>query len=232
MKVFIIPGYGIPESIERDQNYSTYLHVAFNRIYDAAKGEKALIIPCGGPTNCTPPYDGTEAAMMGDYIKKLIDRPMMGNFCKAWSVQLENQSLSLLENLVFAKRLIDETGGAEVIAVFCETTRENRVRNIAAAVFGKPIPIIVESIDFDISPNRYLTNETFAERELNALQSSLAALGSSDRFAKEHEISERKLALLRSLQDGGMSHVDAVAEWYRQAPSIIAEVISNHPTVK
>lgn len=68
MKIFIIPGYGIPESIERDQSYLTYLHVAFNRIYASAKGEKALIIPCGGPTNCAPPYEGTEAAIIGGYM--------------------------------------------------------------------------------------------------------------------------------------------------------------------
>ncbi|MEK7632306.1 MAG: ElyC/SanA/YdcF family protein [Patescibacteria group bacterium] len=225
MKVFIIPGYGIPESIERDRNYLTYLHVAFNRIYDSAKGEKALIIPCGGPTNCTAPYDGTEAAMIGGYIQKLINRPMMGDRCKDWSIVLEDRSISTLENLVFAKEILVGFQGVQDAVIFCDATRLNRIQQLSDRVFGSSVPIHVEAIDFDISANRYLADDILEEREREALKNALAAFESPERFAKEHELFERKLVLLRSLQDGGMSHVDAVVEWYRQAPSIIAELM-------
>ncbi len=232
MKIFIIPGYGIPESIERDQNYPTYLHVAFNRIYSAAKGEKALIIPCGGPTNCTPPYEGTEAAMIGDYIQKLIDRPEMGGRCKEWLIAPEDRSLSTLENLVFAKRISDEAGGAESITIFCEATRDQRIRSVSSAVFGGSIPVTVEPIDFDVSANRYLDPAIIEQKENVEIRGSLWALENSDRLAKHHELFERKFALLRSLQDGGMSHVDAVKEWYRQAPIIVSELMPEHPALK
>lgn len=232
MKVFIIPGYGIPESIEQDQNYLTYLHVAFNRIYDSAKGEKALIIPCGGPTNCTPPYEGTDAGIMTDYIQKLINRPETGNRCSAWSIIQENQSLSTLENLLYAKLIIDGTGECDSITIFCEATRGERIQKVSSAIFGMSILVVVEPIDFDTSPNRYLADEIIQKREQAEIAGSLWALENSDRLRRHRELFERRIALLRSLQDGGMSHVDAVAEWYRQAPALIAELMPDYPSLK
>ena len=232
MKVFIIPGYGIPESIERDQNYLTYLHVAFNRIYDAAKGEKALIIPCGGPTNCTPPYQGTEAAVIGEYIQKLIDRLAMGDGCKEWSIVPEDRSLSTLENLVFAQEIVRGVADVQSMTVFCEVTRENRMQIVGNAVFGESILMKIEPIDFDVSPNRYLDPAIIEKKENIEIRGALWALERSERLAKHHELFERKFSLLRSLQDGGMSHVDAVTEWYRQAPVLIAELLPDHPGLK
>lgn len=231
MKVFIIPGYGIPESIEQDQNYLTYLHVAFNRIYEAAKGEKALIIPCGGPTNCTPPYEGTEAAMIGAYIQKLIDRPMMGDLCKAWSIQLENRSLSTLENLIFVKDILDRTEGVELVVIFCEATRADRIRVVSNQILSTRRNVTIEAIDFDITANRY-SKTVVGVKEQRATDGFLWALESPERLAKYHELYERRLTLIRTLQNEGLSHVDAVAEWYRQAPALIAELMPNHPGLK
>ncbi len=232
MKVFIIPGYGIPESIERDQNYLTYLHVAFNRIYNAAKGEKALIIPCGGPTNCTAPYEGTEAAAIAAYIRKLIDQPAMGDRCVKWSIKLEDRSLSTLENLVYAKEIIDGENDVESTVIFCEATRQRRLQMVGGVVFGQSVFMKVEAIDFDISANRYLDPAVIERKENTEIQGSLWALENPERLAKHHELFERKFALLRSLQDDGMSHVDAVAEWYRRAPSMIAELMPDYPGLK
>lgn len=232
MKVFIIPGYGIPESIERDQNYLTYLHVAFNRIYDAAKGEKALIIPCGGPTNCTAPYEGTEAAAIGSYLQKLIDRSAMGDRCREWSVVLEDRSLSTLENLVYAKEIAHNEADVELVTVFCEETRRHRMQIVGNAVFGELAVMKVDSIDFDVSDNRYLDPAIIERKENIEIRGALWALESADRLTKHHELSEQKFALLRSLQDGGMSHVDAVQEWYRQAPARIGALMPDHPGLK
>lgn len=232
MKAFIIPGYGIPESIERDQNYLTYLRVAFNRIYNAAKGEKALIIPCGGPTNCTAPYEGTEAAAIAAYIRKLIDQPAMGDRCKDWSIRLEDRSLSTLENLVYAKEIIDGENDVESTVIFCEATRQRRLQTVGGVVFGQSVFMKVEAIDFDISANRYLDPAVIERKENTEIQGSLWALENPERLAKHHELFERKFALLRSLQDDGMSHVDAVAEWYRRAPSMIAELMPDYPDLK
>lgn len=232
MKVFIIPGYGIPESIEQDQNYLTYLHVAFNRIYDSANGEKALIIPCGGPTNCTPPYEGTEAEVIGSHIRKLIDRSATGDRCKEWSIVLEDRSLSTLENLVFAKEIVHSEKNVESMTVFCEVTRRNRMQIVGDAVFGATPFMKIDPIDFDVSANRYLDPAIIEQKEDIEIRGSLWALESPERLARHHELFERKFVLLRSLQDGGMSHVDAVAEWYRQAPELIAELMPEHPGLK
>lgn len=232
MQIFVVLGYGIPVSIETDENYLTYLRVAFNRIFDEAKDEPTLIIPCGGATSCTPPYDGTEAEMMGDYIKKLIDRPAMGIKCSQWSIQLEAQSLSTLENLVFAKVIIDQAGSAESITMFCEETRSDRIRKVGEAIFSGTIPLVVEPIDFDISENRYLPSEIIEKREQAEIEGSLWALESHDRLIKHHELFERKFTLLRSLQDAGMSHVDAMTEWYRRAPALVSELMPDHPALQ
>lgn len=232
MNVFVICGYGIPASIEADENYPTYLRVAFNRIFDGAKDKAALIIPCGGATNCIPPYDGTEAVIMGDYIQKLIDRPVIGDRCSQWLFKLEDQSLSTLENLVFVKRIIDETESAESITIFCEETRGERIQKVSRAVFGESVSLIIEPIDFDVSETRYLSNEIIEKRELAEIAGSVWALQNSERLAKHHALFERKLALLRTLQDAGMSHVDAVAEWYRQAPGILSEYMPEHPALQ
>lgn len=232
MKVFIIPGYGIPESLERDQNYVTYLHVAFNRISESAHGENALIIPCGGPTNCTAPYEGTEAAMIGEYMQKLIDHAEMGDRCNAWTMKLEDQSLSTLENLVFAKHMIDEAESVESMTVFCEATRRDRVLKLSEVIFGSSTQKAIESIDFDTSANRYLDPAIIERKEQLELEGSLWVLQQPDRLVQHHQLFERKFALLRSLQSAGMSHVDAVAEWYRHAPTLIAELMPDHPGFK
>jgi len=228
MHVFIICGYGISESIEHDKNYPTYFHVAFNRIFASSKDAAATIIPCGGNTSCTPPYVGNESAMIGEYVQKLIDRPAIGDRCKQWSIVPEGESISSLENLVFAKHIIDEAVDVSSITIFCEATRADRIRTIGTAVFGELIPLIVEAIDFDVSENRYLDAALIQKREVGELKISLWALETPEHLAQHHRFFERKLELLRSLQNSGMSHIDAIQEWYRQAPVILAEVIPDY----
>lgn len=232
MHSFIILGYGIPESIEQDENYPTYLRVAFNRIFASSKDTAATIIPCGGNTNCTPPYAGNESVMIGEYIQKLISRSATGDRYKQWSIVPEDQSISSLENLVFAKRIIDEVVDDSSITIFCEATRADRIRTIGTTVFGESIPVIVEAIDFDVSENRYLDAALIQKREAGELKMSLWALESPDKLAQHHQFFERKFELLRSLQDGGMSHIDAIQEWYSQAPMILEEVIPDYSMSK
>ena len=73
MNIFLIFGYGIPEDVKQDKNYVTYLHITFNKMYELAAEKEAVIIPCGGPTNCTPPYEGTEAQEMERFITDHIE---------------------------------------------------------------------------------------------------------------------------------------------------------------
>lgn len=225
MKAFIICGYGIPEDIRKDQNYLTYLHVAFNRMYAEAKNEKALVIPCGGPTSCTPPYKGTEAEKIAEYLKYLMERENVGRAASAWSLLLEDQSLSSLENLIFAERIIHRYEGEEVM-IFCEATRVERNKETAQHLF-KEKKVAVEGIDFDISKNRYLSDDIVEKKEQAEREHAQWALQSVENMRKHHELFEEKYKLLRKWESEGMPHVDAVTRWYKEGPELYEQMKKN-----
>lgn len=222
MKSFIICGYGIPEDIRKDQNYLTYLHIVFNTIFSKAKNEEALIIPCGGPTSCTPPYAGTEAESIGEYFYELANRESVQGATRAWHIVPENTSLSSLENIIFAKRIMDAEGGTQPM-LFCEQTRKDRNSIVAKKVFGKEV-CHVEGVDFDISKNRYLSDDIIEKKEAAEKEHSQWALESSEHVKMHHEFFEEKFRRLRAWQEGGMSHVDAVTRWYKEAPELLEEI--------
>lgn len=231
MNIFIICGYGLPKDIRDDQNYLTYLNVAFNRMYELAARQAATVIPCGGPTNCSPPFDGTEAQFISGYLKELMDREATREQTKDWEVALEDRSLSSLENLVFAKDIIQERGISGPLTIFCEKTREPRLRLFADKIFqGAPVEIF--AIDFDISKNRYLDPETIKRKEDLAAQEGLWTLEDPERLRKHHELFEAKFAFLRQRQTEGLSHADAVKEWFENERRIVREIMPDHPFLK
>lgn len=222
MKSFIICGYGIPEDIRKDENYQTYLHVVFNRIYALAKNEEALIIPCGGPTSCTPPYSGTEAEKIGAYLEELRDREVLHGSGKDWRIVLEDTSLSSLENFLFAKRIIEENDGEDIVA-FCEATRIKRNSETVNKIFGTE-KVRIEGIDFDISKNRYLPNNIIEKKEVAERQHTQWALANEENLAKHHAFFEEKFRRLRAWQSEGMSHVDAVTRWYTEGLELFEQI--------
>lgn len=222
MKSFIICGYGIPEDIRKDQNYLTYLHIVFNRMYAEAKNEPALIIPCGGPTSCTPPYTGTEAEKIGEYLQELMDRDVLSGATKAWKIILEDTSLSSLENFLFAKHIVEKNGGDQVIA-FCEATRVSRNQETVDRVFRKE-KVRVEGVDFDISKNRYLPNDIINKKEKAEREHTTWALESEENLTKHHMFFEEKFQKLRMWEAEGMSHVDAVTKWFKEGLARYEEI--------
>lgn len=214
--IYLFCGYGLPKDIRADQNYVTYLHVAFNAIYERSRGASALLIPSGGPTACTPPFEGTEAEAMTEYLQKLMDRPVVSAVTRGWRIVPEKESLSTLENFVFAKRIIDEQGVDDRIVVFGEKMAEERRREIADLVFGAGRCEIV-SIDFDVSKNRYLDPKLIAEKEKCAIEEARWTLADPARLSQHHEAFKKKFEFLRDLEAKGMSHVDAIEEWYKRA---------------
>lgn len=214
MKTFLICGCGIPEDIRKDQNYLTYLHIVFNRIYAQAKNQPALIIPCGGPTSCTPPYTGTEAEHIAEYLQELMNRDVMNGAASAWKIVPEDKSLSSLENLIFAKKIVEENGGDNAV-LFCDATRKERNQESSDHIFGKGA-VHVEGIDFDISKNRYLPDDLIEKKEKIEREHTLWALQSEENMQKHHEFFEEKFKRLRAWESEGMSHVDAVTRWYKE----------------
>lgn len=230
MNIFLICCYGVPKNIEDDQNYLAYLNVAFNNMYARATEKEAVIIPCGGPTNTEAPYKGTEAAAIADYVKKLMHRPELSSATKAWRIVLEDRSLSTLENLLFAKHIIDEQKLEGDVTIFCEATRRDRIIATAEKIFDHPPTVI--AIDFDISKNRYTDPALMKEKDALALKESLWTLEKPERLAQHHQFFEQKLVFLREKQSEGLSHVDAVAAWYKEMPALMQKLMPEHPLLK
>jgi len=215
------------KDINTDVNYRTYLNVVFNHIYTVAANQPAMIIACGGPTIGEGVLEGTEAALMSGYLRTMMNRAFTQPQTKDWSIVLEDQSLSSLENHLFAKRIIDEHKIEGPVTIFCEATRTGRLRTTAEKIFDAPV--VVEPIDFDVSQNRYLDDSAIRQKEDRALSEALWALESPDNLAHHHAIFSAKIDFFRQRQSEGATHADVIAEWFAQAPEILKRLIPNHP---
>lgn len=210
-----------------DENYITYLHVAFNNMYERAASQPAVIIPCGGPTNCEPPFEGTEADMIVDYLGSLTQRSEIAHQTVQWHIIPERESLSTLENLLFAKNILDKHKHVEHITIFCEHTRQKRVEVFAEQVFEQQVTVC--AIDFDLSKNRYLDPEVIQTKETLATQEGLWTLEDRDRLALHHQLFEHKFAFLRAQQAKGIAHIDAIHTWYQHERTFLKTHMPNHP---
>jgi hypothetical protein len=227
MRIFIICGYGLVKDVGADENYRTYLHSVFNQIYSLCANEPATIIPCGGPTVGDGIFEGTEAVMVGSYLQAMMDRATTKQQTRDWNVVLEDRSLSSLENLVFAKQLIDTRHLSGPITIFCEATRVHRNEKTAEIVFGGETRIA--GIDFDVSQNRYLDPAIIHNKESTALAEALWTLENPERLARHHKFFEQKLAFFRERQAAGIRHVDVCTEWMTKGPALMKELMPEHP---
>lgn len=226
--IFIICGYGIPQNMYKDVPYQTYLHIAFNTIFQSCRQEVAYIIPCGGPTNGEPPFEQTEAASIAEYLSSLIQKPELNNQADGWNIIEENQSLSSLENLVFAKHIIEEKKLDGPITIFCEHTRKNRLQKTANVIFGVEVNVV--TIDFDVSKNRYLEQDIIEEKENQALKEALWTLEHPSRLEAHHKFFEAKFAWFREEQSKGRNTADIVEEWYTTKMHELARsIMPEHP---
>ncbi len=228
--IFILCGYGISQDIRADENYRTYLNIVFNMIFAQAAGLPATIIVCGGPTNGIPPYDVTEAQVMAEYLESLKARPDLQGQADLWSMYQEDQSLSSLENLVFAKRLMQQKGLQGPITIFCEATRERRMQETAQTVLGNAN---VEAIDFDVSKNRYLDPAVTQHREDLARTEALWTLEDESRLTAHHRFFEKKFEWFREQEAAGVPHVDVVQKWYKtKLLKLTRELMPDHPLLR
>ncbi|MCR4314408.1 MAG: YdcF family protein [Candidatus Uhrbacteria bacterium] len=228
--IFLVLGYGVPQNLKADLNYRAYLNIAFNAVFARAANAPAAIIVCGGPTNGVPPYDVTEAQALATYLQSMKSRPEMNEQADAWTVFQEGESLSSLENLIFAKRLMEANNIEGPITIFCEATREVRLGETARLVFGK---VRIDPIDFDVSKNRYLDPAVTKKREDIALQETLWTLQDESRLSAHHAFYEKKFEWFRAQVEKGIPHVDIVEEWYKTKLYELAhELMPDHPLFK
>lgn len=218
MKIFLIPGYGVPDNIFEDENYNFYLKIAFNRIYNSTIDEdiEAPIIICsGGNTDMQEPYNRTEAGEMIKFLQHLADRPAVEGKADSWQFIAEEDALSTLENLLNFKKILQEKDIDQAsITIFCEQTRADRIETLAEKILGEIYEFEVEPIDFDVSENRYLDSEFIEEKEQKELDHALWALESEDNLNKHHKLLEEKIEYLR--ESGPENHKQAVREWWEE----------------
>ncbi|MBU0545659.1 hypothetical protein KKA13_00180 [Patescibacteria group bacterium] len=217
--VFLVFGYGVPKDILKDENYNFYLKMVFNKIYDfVVKNniEKPIIIFCGGETDVLKPYKRNEADEMIKFFTTLInERPFLKSLTRNWLFISEKDSLSTLENLINSKKIVIKRKIKKAnFYVFCEQTRERRIKVLAKKIFDKNYNFLVVPIDFDVSANRYLPIDYLAKKESAELKHSLWALQSPENLKKHHKVFEEKFEYFRKV--GHKAHVNAVKEWWDQ----------------
>ncbi len=217
--VFLVFGYGVPKNILKDENYNFYLKMAFNKIYSFVvknKIDKPIIITCGGETDMLKPYKRTEADEMIKLFGALIkERPFLKPMTKNWLFIPENKSLSTLENLLNSNEIIQKRKIKNAnFFIFCEQTREKRIKVLAKKILDKNYNFLVVPIDFDVSANRYLPAEYLVKKESVELKHSLWALQSPENLKKHHKVFEEKFEYFRKV--GHKAHINAVKEWWDQ----------------
>src|SRR3989338_1554625 len=152
MTEYFIFGYGVPKDIMIDEQYRRYLSFVFNAIYAVAANNQAMMVCCGGKTDCIKaPHAATEAEEMKKLFTLLAERPFVREQTSAWRYGTVKTTLSSLENILAAVERLRKRPAV----IFCEMTRAERVRTLARRAFGKKKATVIP-VDFDMSPNRYL----------------------------------------------------------------------------
>lgn len=216
--IFLVFGYGVPKNISGDEKYNFYLKMVFNRIYGLfpeSRKEKIVVIFCGGKTDCFRPYKRTEADEMKKLFTSLATKPNFRRITKDWKFLSEKRSISTLENFLFSKRMMQKIGMKDAnVYIFCEETRNARIKKMSKIIFGSKHRTEVFPIDFDTSGNRHLDEAFIARKEREELKHSLRALKSKDNLKKHHRFFEEKLKLIR--QDKSQNHEDLIKKWWEK----------------
>lgn len=197
--VFIILGYGIPKDILEDENYNIYLKMAFNSIFDISTKEKTapVIIFCGGKTDMLEPYERTEADEMLRLFDALMNRGHCKEITKDWKLIAEDRSISTLENLIFAKEVIEKEKlqSREIYLIF-EATRFNRIKTLSEKIFDNEVGLI--PFDFSQNAQRYAKVELIQKKENNALKFDMLLIGKEISFEEYHDMYLKKMGILRT----------------------------------
>jgi len=201
-EIFLVLGYGIPKNIIKDENYNFYLKIIFNIIYDNVSRHNInnpLIIFSGGRTNLDKPYQKTESEeMMKLFLSLLKNRSYLKKFTEKWQLITEKNALSTLENILNCKNIIiNKKISAANINVFCEQTRNKKVKTLARRIFDNKYRIKIYPIDFDNSRNRYLGYEFIRQKETTELKHAFWALKNKSNLKKYHALHLRKISYLR-----------------------------------
>lgn len=213
-KIFVVLGYGVPKNIMTDDGYSRYLGAIFNKIYDIAASDTAIILFCGGKTDCYPPYKRTEAEEMTKLFKSFAERGFVKAKTRRWKYVKEKRSVCRLENFLYAyEYIIKNKIKNPIITIFCEYTRQKRAGELVKKIF-RGYKIKLEPIDFDLSCNRYLDKEFINKKEAMQIKRSLRALQDKKELKAFIQNHKDKLKFFRV--NNYINNPKVVEEWWKK----------------
>lgn len=191
MKIFIVPGYGIPKDIFKDVYYGLYLKrvtLTIKKFLSDHPRTRVSVIFSGGNTDVIPPFNRTEASEMLNLFKSLFP-----DYQKI-DTMLEEDSLSSLENQINSKRIIDKLGKKiEDITLFCERSKIHRIKTTARMIFSKISVVGIKLPQSRQAPDTKL----FRDKEELILRYSLRALKDKKSLDKFRNIFIEKFKYLR-----------------------------------
>lgn len=216
--IFFILGYGIPQEILKDENYNFYLKMCFNKIYTATiknKFDNPSILFHGGNTDCYKPFTRNESDEMIKFFKEFTKRPDLKTITKNWNYIPERKSLSTMENLLFAQKILNKNKIKEgTITIFCEYTRQKRIKILSKKILSPTFTLKIVPIDFDVSLARYFDKSLIQSKENQGLKMDLWALESTKNYKQYHKLFEEKISFLRKYGTKNNAHQKALKEWW------------------
>ncbi len=216
----LICGYGVPKDMATDPNYQAYMHPVVNYLFSHFCDANGTIVVNGGATDIFKPYKRTEAGEMKKWLTEKIDEIGRSAQKINWRILARPKALTTVETLLkFADILRSSTRSArsdsknDVILIFCEATRANRVRHLAREIptlqRAKIIPI-----DFDMSVRRY-DLEAIKRSERDFLRLELAAIDDPAGRKSLRNFAKEKLRIMRTYSP---------LEAHRQLPEILEKL--------
>ncbi|MFN3301648.1 MAG: hypothetical protein ACK413_01280 [Patescibacteria group bacterium] len=212
--IFVIPGYGIPKDILKDEQQKRYLGLVFNYIFQFCldnKETRPLIIFCGGNTDIFKPYKRTEAKELKKLFLTLAKRSFVKNYTKNWQYKLREKSLSTLENILEANKIIKKIKGKKSIYFFTEKTLEFKVKRLAREILKTNFKVI--ALDFDLSINRYRNPDFINKKESLDIKLALKSLRDRKFFNRYRELLKEKIEYLRKAK--AKHHQEAIYKWWQ-----------------
>jgi hypothetical protein len=213
--LFIVPGYGVPKNIFKDENYLKYLNYASNYLSQFTLRNPDVniaIIFCGGKIDMYKPYKRTAASEMVKLFRKIIDKKFTKDALSQITILEEAKSFSTLDDLLYTKEVMSKKRiHPDKIFIFCESSREDRLRKLAEQIFGQPsttLPIVLPAKGQKKDPR------LLKQKEEVALRWSLKALKDSNYLKKYRTIYREKLDLLRKTPEA--DRPKALLQWWKK----------------
>lgn len=191
MKIFIVPGYHLPKSIESDEVYIKYFSYVCEEINKLCKDrDKITVLLSGGNIDMDKPFN----RILSQEMKKPFD-VVAKKFNINCTTLTEEKSLSSIENLIYSKNIIDKINGDKEIYIFSDLQRSERTKITTDIIFNK-----YELLTIDLGSKEEKQNQEIVNKKENlAIKLSLWALKNNENLEEFKNVYIDKFKLLRNV---------------------------------